>query len=130
MSFSIRRMTKYTIVPACLTGLAMAWGGCNQYAPGGGIARDIHPFTSYPHDLKTISLIDTRTQETLWTMDVPIGKKIVVRFKDDADTGNDNFPAEMTWKLMPADQRTGLLDNSMPVPPKGARLLWQDKTDS
>lgn len=129
MSINTRRLTKYTIAASCLASIAMVWGGCAYSPGGGGVSRDIHPFTSYPHDLKTVSLIDTRIQETLWTFDVPVGKKIVVRFKDDADTGNDNLPAEMTWKLMPAGQRAGHLDNSMPAPPAKARLLKTDPTD-
>jgi hypothetical protein len=62
---------------ACLAVCA----GC--YAPGGsGFSTDTHSYVSTSWQPYTITLKDTRTGQNFWSIDVPVGKKLVVHFRE------------------------------------------------
>lgn len=112
-------------------GLALsALSGCdmiNTMKPGGRMASlDQHTYVSSPYSPKTIRLVDTRTLEELWSMDVPVDQKLIIRFYPDKSEGNLDNPDVMRWDLIPASQRSTLLDNEMPVPAAWARRIeWE-----
>lgn len=90
---------------------------------GSGASDDKMVYVSRPHDPKTITLIDTRTGEALWTMDVPVGRKLVIDFEPGKAGDTPDRPDLMRWELMPEADILGRLDNAMPVPTADSRRI-------
>lgn len=110
---------------ACLlvASLSLLAGCAGYYAPGGdGRSRDTFTYVSTSHMPQTITLVDTRTGESLWTTDVPVGQQLVVRFRN-LKEGEAEGTDEMRWALMPAGTRNGRLTNSVQVPSAPYRRL-------
>lgn len=112
---------KLAVMGMALSGF-IAIGGCG-YAPGGqGRSNDTFTYYSTPHEPKTLTLIDTRTGERLWSCEVPVGQQLVVRFRNltwSENTGKD----EMRWELMKLGTEWGQLNNSIACPPASSRRL-------
>jgi hypothetical protein len=112
---------------ACVALLALtAMAGCWMpgYRPGGPQAtRDLYTFESTTDFPQSIQLIDTASGEVIWSVNVPIGQQVVIRFYDDHDPRNEERPALMRWEMMNRGTRWGELDNAMPVPTYDRRLL-------
>jgi hypothetical protein len=112
-------------------GAGLALGGCDlpwisPYTPGGAQASyDCFTFEATPELPWTISVTDLTTNETIWTSDVPIGRKLVVRFYEDENPANAARPAVMRWKIMDFSQTSGTLNNAVAVPPAYARRVEQ-----
>ena len=107
-------------------GLTAAMAGCwtMGYSPGGRQAS-LDEFTyvstiDYPY---TISLIDLSTRQPIWSVDVPVGKELVVRFVDDFNAANKDRPSLMRWRIFDAGTDSGELTHIMPVPDSTSRLL-------
>ncbi len=86
------------LLPVIIIAAAILLAGCSM-------STDTHTFYSYTYRPTTLSLVDNTTKETLWTMDIPVGKKLVVDF-DGNQQFNEVFknrvtPAtRMKWKLL------------------------------
>jgi hypothetical protein len=109
-----------------LAAAALPLGGCYMpgYWPGGQQAtRGIHTFESTTDFPQTIQLTDLATKEIVWSVSVPVGQQLVVRFYDDHNRGNVERPALMRWELMERGTLWGELDNAIPVPDYDRRLL-------
>lgn len=108
-------------------GLAPLLSGChslNTMKPGGrGASLDQFTYVSDEWSPKTVRLVDTRSQEEIWSMDVPAGQKLIVRFYAHKTKDNVDNPDVMRWDMIPATQLATLLDNSMPVPDRWSRRL-------
>ncbi|HWB19674.1 MAG TPA: hypothetical protein VG711_05185 [Phycisphaerales bacterium] len=112
-------------------GLALALGlssalitGC--YSPEGGwLPHSGGPVTYYSTEEypKTITLVDTRTNEVLFTMDVPVGKQLSIDF--DAGQGDDpvNTPDLMRYSVWDIGTMYGRLGNSLSVPNASCRRV-------
>lgn len=98
-------------------------GGCNGGTEGGWLSSyDNYTYISTSWHPKTITLYDTRTGESLWSVDVPVGKQLNVGFRK--GTGpNENKPDEMVWEVKLAGRVFGSRDNRVPCPPPEARRL-------
>lgn len=110
---------------AALIGLGLL-SGC--YTEGGsGFSTDQHAYVSTAWQPKTITLVDTRTSQSFWSIDVPVGKKLVIQFRENASSPDaapgDATPDMMLWDLMAPDDDFGPLANQIPVPPKAARRI-------
>ncbi|GAB4548711.1 MAG: hypothetical protein Tsb0013_09460 [Phycisphaerales bacterium] len=104
-----------------LSALTLPLGGCHLEG-GPRYSADRYTYVSRAWTPKTVSLIDTRTGETTWSVDVPVGQQLVVGFSQ--GTGpNELRPDEIVWGLMPAGRRFGSRDNRQPCPPADARRL-------
>lgn len=90
---------------------------------GTGVSEDKMVYVSRPHEPKTITLMDTRTGEALWTMDVPVGRKLVIDFEEGLAGNTPDRPDLMRWELMKESDLIGRLDNAMPVPMADSRRL-------
>jgi hypothetical protein len=98
-------------------------GGCG-YTPGGpGYSRDAHTYVSTTHEPKSITLLDTRTGETLWRYEIPVDRKLTVRFYKQRNAENAAMPDEMRWEEWGLDRSYGSLENKLPVPPAGYRRM-------
>lgn len=111
------------------TALAATLGLAGCYTPSGGWM----PYTGGPSTYfstqmmqKTVTLIDKRTNEVFFSLDIPADKQLVIDF--DAGDGDDpvNRPDMMYYEVMPMGKETGKLHNSMPVPPAACRLVKVD----
>jgi hypothetical protein len=126
-------MTRATLRPIALSLLALglaAAAGCQAWStqrPRGRMASfDQHTYASTPFEAKTVRLVDVRTAEELWSVDVPVDFKVVVRFYEDQTEDNQDFPDVMRWEIIEDDSWGTLLDNQMPVPSRHARRLeWE-----
>ncbi|MFT5424541.1 MAG: hypothetical protein ACI89L_002336 [Phycisphaerales bacterium] len=118
-----RRSFKLALALAACLGLA----GCNltSHTEGGGQnSSDTFTYASTTYQPKTVTVIDTRDGEELWSVDVPVGQKLVVQFLEGrAKKSTPENPDVMKWGLGKESQRRLSLRNSMPVPPASARRL-------
>lgn len=105
---------------ASLAGLC----SCAGIGSEGGPLMSLDSFTyvSTAWQPKTISLYDTRTGESLWSVDIPVGKQLWVGFRK--GVGNNEYrPDEMSWDITWEGRQLGSRGNKMSVPPESARRL-------
>ncbi|HIB01819.1 MAG TPA: hypothetical protein EYO31_08165 [Phycisphaerales bacterium] len=107
---------------------------CQMYTPGG------NPFTNGPDSAatyqsseefpKTVTLIDTRSGERLFVMEVPVGKKLVIDFVTDSGDNTVLTPDLMSWEVFSSNVAYGPLSNSMTVPNRWSRRIDVTMRDS
>lgn len=122
----IKVLSRYSLLAAILALGAAPLAGCWMpgYWPGGSQAtRDLYTFESTRDFPQSVQVVDLATKEVLWSINVPIGQQVVIRFYDDHDPENAERPALMRWELMERGTRFGELDNAMPVPAYDRRLM-------
>ncbi len=109
------------LVPGMAT---LLLGGCANYTAGGPMqSLDLYTYESMPDYPQTVKLTNTTTGETLWSMDIPVGQKLVVQFKPVIRNADPARPDIMYWDVMPQSVGREELDNAMPVPPSWERRL-------
>ncbi|MGV6814361.1 MAG: hypothetical protein ACWA5W_05030 [Phycisphaerales bacterium] len=93
--------------------------------PGGSMrSTDSFTYISTPFEPLTVTLYDFRDHEPLWTVDVPVGQKVTVRFlSNKAKEGTTRRPDIMQWEIYDQTKRRANLTNTMAVPPADSRLL-------
>jgi hypothetical protein len=97
---------------------ASALGGC--YTSGRSGVGHIYESTTWSP--KTLTLVDTRTGETAWSVDVPVGQAIMVTFSE--GTGPNEFrPDEIRWEMAPIGRQIVTPMNAQPCPPAYARRI-------
>ncbi len=107
-----------------LSAAAVLTSGCaNSTTEGGWLGSyDNYTYASTSWQPKTITLYDTRTGESLWSVDIPVGKQLNLGFRK--GTGpNEYKPDEMVWEIKMGGRIFGTRDNRVPVPPNTARRL-------
>lgn len=115
-----RRALGTVLAPVAMLLLA----GCHGYDGGGPWQSiDQHTYESLPDYPQTVTLIDHTTGETLWSVDVPVGRKLVMRFETGKNKLDPERPDLLLWDLMEFKVQYEKLDNSMPVPPAWRRKL-------
>lgn len=111
--------------PLALAILSLTLGAC-AYSPGGsGVSNDVHTYLSTPHEPKTVSLIDTRTGQRIWTAEVPVGRQLVVKFMNNGNAEQSGVD-EMRWDIMNYGRSWSTLSNIQPCPPASSRRLEWD----
>ncbi len=99
----------------------LAASGC--YREGGNLwSNDTHVYVSTSWQPKTISLVDTRTEEIVWSIDIPVDQQLVVSFESGGGKG-DVTPDRMEYGIMNAGKWSGGLSESISVPDVGSRRL-------
>lgn len=98
--------------------------GC--YAPDGGSypsSNGTFTYFSTTTSPKTIAIVDARSEEAFFTMELPVGKQLTFKFLTGG--GNDAIvtPDRMQWELFDIGTGTGRLTNQMTVPPAMARRI-------
>lgn len=111
-----------TLLPAlALTIAASALTGCFNEG-GTGYSGGTQTIVSRTWTPKTVSLVDTRTGETTWSVDVPVGQQLVYSFSK--GTGpNELRPDEIVWGVMESGRKFGQRNNRQPCPPSSARRI-------
>ena len=97
-------------------------GGCWYSESGPGYSGDVHTYVSTAWRPWTVTLVDTRTGEAVWSTDIPVDQQLVVRFRKGAGP-SEELPDLMDWGLMKAGTYYGHRKNRLPVPGRDARLL-------
>lgn len=120
--------TRQTIALASLLAAATLTTGCGPFAglKPGGPQRSIDEYTyvSTPWEPLTVTLYDRREDMPLWTVDVPVGSKVSIRFyAEKNDAGTNRLPDLMRWEIFDDSKNYSRLSNSMSVPGPDARLL-------
>jgi hypothetical protein len=125
-----RSLCGFVAAAGLLTAACGPTGVYRPYFDEGGSGASINEFTyvSLPHQPKSVSVIDTRTQEVIFSMDIPVGQQLVMNFDDkkEAEAKDRYMPATMRWALMPAGNRYGSLSNRLSVPAASSRLVEWD----
>ncbi len=94
------------------------------FDPGGsGAAIDEYTYVSEPYTPQTITVVDTRTGEAVFAMDVPVGQQLVINFDDKRIQSEEWMSGVMRWRLMPAGHMYGRLTNRISVPPPSSRRV-------
>jgi hypothetical protein len=112
------------LVAAGLLALPAVLGGC--WVEGGrGNSADAFTYVSTEYQPKTISLVDTRTGQTVWSYELPVGRQLNMQFfRGDSNTAADFLnPDTMTWDDVPAKTYFGLARQRLAVPPATARRI-------
>lgn len=119
---SRRRIAAFA--PVLAIGLsALGLGGCN-WESGTGFSQDRYIYRSTSWRPQTVTLVDTRTGERLWSLDVPVGQQAVVGFHKNTHKDRDPMmPDELYWGLMPADDMVRDGQSRMPCPPQASRRV-------
>lgn len=130
MTIISKSATTMTLVLASLA-LTLSMSGC-FYAkqalsktPGGNMnSDDSYTYMSTPYEPLTVTLYDNRDNEPIWTVDVPIGSKVSIKFRaNKAEEGTTRRPDIMQWAIYDATRRTSRYDNTIAVPSAESRLM-------
>ena len=89
---------------------------------GPGWAADRYTYVSRTWSPQTITVVDTRTGEEIWSIDVPVGQQLVLDFERGKDQ-SEYMPDDMLWRVMNAGKLFGDLTSKMPAPPSHARRV-------
>ncbi|MEO1511607.1 MAG: hypothetical protein AAFU70_06005 [Planctomycetota bacterium] len=106
-------------------GASLVVAGCGQVPGGPQRSIDMFTFESTTFEPKTVRVVDLRDGSEVWSSDVPVGEKLVLRFFD-ARSDNDYMPDQMHWSIVPVTVSSTTLKSEIPVPPSWARRLeWE-----
>lgn len=116
--------TALTCTAALLAGL----GGCNTHQPnnGGGLfAHTGGPTTiqSTETEQSSVRMIDTRSGEVFFSVDIPVGKQLTFDF--DRGDGDDPVytPDILRYEIKPIGDKYGKLKNAMTAPNAASRRV-------
>jgi len=121
MSSRRQKNTKAIGLLALAATAALGLGGCN-YDGGLPFSADRFVYDSTPWHPYTISLVDTRTGETLWLVDIPVDHTLKCGFRSGSGP-NSYKPDMMNWSVFSTDLASSATRNALPVPPSSARRL-------
>lgn len=96
-------------------------GGC--WTEGGrGYSNDSYTYISREWEPKTISVIDTRTGQAVWSYDVPVGRQLIMEFFR-GGSGDPALPDTLRWGDREAGTLFGLPENTVSVPTASVRRV-------
>jgi hypothetical protein len=117
----VTRLAANLALAACTV---VAIGGCYSTSPGlFSTSTDTHVYASTTMRPITITVIDVRTEEPFFRMEIPVGQQLNIDFEE---TGGDDpvlRPAKMSWAMWDAGKVLGSLTNSLSVPDKTSRRI-------
>ena len=71
----------------------------------------------------TVTLVDTRNQETFFRMDIPAQKQLTFKFIEGSGSGARGEPTKMYWEVWEAKTEFGSLKNELICPPASCRRI-------
>lgn len=113
------RLTTLTLLAASATLV-----GC--YSPSGGIyPRSGGGYTYISSEMRpvTIVVIDTRTEQPFFKLDIPPGKQLTMNFIEGQGDDPVERPDRMIYSIWDAGTQTGRLTNQLTCPPTGCRRI-------
>jgi len=120
-----------TLLFMLLLAMILPMSGCfyakqafSKTSGGNMRSDDSYTYISTPYEPLTVTLYDNRDNEPLWTVDVPIGSKVSLKFlKNKVKEGTTRRPDIMQWAIYDAKRRTARYENTMAVPSAESRLM-------
>jgi len=111
------------VIVAALGVMSLVSTGCSYSAGGSGYSDDTFLYPSTAQVPKSVTLVDTRTGQTLWSYEIPVGRRLVVSFNRNVEPQNALTPDRMNWDELDSSTSSGSLENSMLVPDRNGRRL-------
>jgi hypothetical protein len=105
----------------------LALTGC--HTPRGAIlpyTGNSYTYYSTEQMPKTITIVDTRTNEPFFTQEIPPGRQLTIQFLKDEGDDEVNTPDLMLYQVFDLGTRIGKLRNSMSVPNATCRKIEMD----
>ncbi|MBI1302632.1 MAG: hypothetical protein GC172_02435 [Phycisphaera sp.] len=112
------------LAPIALVAAMLALAGC--YGPRGAIypySGSGYTYVSSEMQPVTVTLIDTRTEEPFFKMEIPVGKQLTLNFLEGKGDDPVERPDRMVYAIMDAGTSTGRLTNQLTCPPRGSRRI-------
>jgi hypothetical protein len=106
---------------------AMVLAGC--YSPSGGLVKRRNAAATYystPAYPATVTVVDTRTEEPFFTIEIPAGKQLVIDFEKGEGDDNVLTPDLMRYEIFKMGTSIGRLRNSVTVPASYCRRIDVD----
>ena len=72
---------------------------------------------------KTVRVVDLRTNEVVFTMDIPTGKQLSIKFVEGGGSDPVYAPDTMLYQVFDLGTQTGKLRNAMNVPTASSRRV-------
>lgn len=113
------------VTSTILVGLLALAGGCavpGHYEGGSLKSLDKGVYESTTWQPKTVTLVDTRNGETLKSWEVPVGKRLIMRFYRNT-SDNPAMPDTVRWTMAEAQTHWSTLENGMDVPRSSERRI-------
>ncbi len=114
-----------------LTSLAIAAvvtiAGCHM--PEGGIMPYTGGSSTYystEYRPTTVSLVDTRTEEVIFSMEIPVGKQLALEFMQGEGPDEVALPDVMRYQVADIGRTSGKLSDALPVPNAVTRRIDVD----
>jgi hypothetical protein len=100
-------------------------GGCaTDFSPrSNGFSNDRFTYESTTMSPKSVALVDIRTEQTIWSIDVPVGQKLTMQFDSVIDGENPVYPDVMKWVVQPIRLNSWRGSQEILVPGPEARLI-------
>ena len=123
-SQNARSLAARSLAPALLAA-GVALGGCAaNFSPrSDGFSNDRFTYESTAMSPKSVALIDVRTEQTIWSVDVPVGQKVTMRFDTVVEDTNPIYPDSMKWVIQPIKSNSWRGSQEILVPGPEARLI-------
>lgn len=104
---------------------SLTLAGCMTHRPGGNMRSDDQfTYESTAFLPVSVTLIDTRTDEAFWSVEVPVGQKLVIQFYEGkAKQASPKTPDLLRWEMYSAKRSISTLRNAMAVPPSDLVLI-------
>ncbi|MSR34952.1 MAG: hypothetical protein EXS12_09205 [Phycisphaerales bacterium] len=110
--------------PLFITALLVSLAGC--YAPDGGFMPSSgrgYTYISTSMQPLTISVVDVRTEEAFFSMDIPPGQQLTFNFLEGGGDDPIYTPDRMVYAVWVAGEQNGKLDNQLTCPPAADRRI-------
>jgi hypothetical protein len=122
MAMSVKNMSR--IGAAVLAATVVGLSGCHS-PKGGMMPASWGTSTYYSTEIspKTITLIDIRTEEEIFVMDIPVGKQLTLDFREGMGDDPVYTPDLMRYQVFDIGTRVGRLRNSLTVPNAVSRRI-------
>ncbi len=106
------------------TTITLLLAGC--YNPRGAFYAHVGQAATYwstESRPTTITILDTRTGEAFFTVEIPVGKQLVLDFKEGDGDDDVRTPDLMRYEIFDLGTTGGMLRNAITVPGRHARRI-------
>jgi hypothetical protein len=113
------------LIVSVAAGLVLA--GC--YSPSGGLVKRVGAANTYYSTQDrptTLSIVDSRTGEPFFTLEIPVGKQLTLEFQEGEGDDPVLTPDLMIYDIFPLGTSIGKLRNSVTVPNAYSRRIDVD----
>ncbi len=116
------RMPSRSLLP--ITTITLLLVGC--YNPRGAFYSHVGQAATYwstESKPTTITLMDTSTGEPFFTLEIPVGKQLVLDFKEGEGDDDVRTPDMMRYQVFDIGTTIGMLRNTITVPGRNSRRI-------